>query len=146
MFSKDFKEFIELLVKNEAEYLIVGGYAVAIHGYPRYTGDLDIWINRTEANAEKILKTLRDFGFYFSNLSIEDFTREDNVIQLGNPPFRIDLLTQIDGVVFEECYANKKVVDTEGLKVDFISYNDLRKNKAATGRLRDQTDLENLKP
>jgi|SRR6476620_5631681 len=145
MFSKDFKEFIELLIKNEVEYL-VGGYAVAIHGYPRYTGDLDIWIRRTQANAEKTLKTLHDFGFNFSNLSIEDFTKEDNVIQLGNPPLRIDLLTQIDGVIFDECFANKKEVNIEGVQVNFISYDDLRKNKAATGRLRDQTDLENLKP
>ena len=146
MFSKDFKEFIELLIKNEAEYLIVGGYAVAIHGYPRFTGDLDIWIKRTQTNAEKILKTLHDFGFSFSNLSKEDFIEEDSVVQLGNPPLRIDLLTQIDGVVFEECLANKKVVNIEGLQVNFIGYDDLRKNKAATGRLRDQTDLENLKP
>ena len=82
----------------------------------------------------------------FLNLSIEDFTKEDNVIQLGNPPFRIDLLTQIDGVIFDECFANKKEVNIEGVQVNFISYDDLRKNKAATGRLRDQTDLENLKP
>jgi len=116
MFSKDFKEFIELLIKNEVEYL-VGGYAVAIHGYPRYTGDLDIWIRRTQANAEKTLKTLHDFGFNFSNLSTEDFTKEDNVIQLGNPPLRIDLLTQIDGVIFDECFANKKEVNTEGVQV-----------------------------
>jgi len=116
MFSKDFKEFIELLIKNEVEYL-VGGYAVAIHGYPRYTGDLDIWIRRTQVNAEKTLKTLHDFGFNFSKLSTEDFTKEDNVIQLGNPPLRIDLLTQIDGVIFDECFANKKEVNIEGVQV-----------------------------
>jgi len=146
MLSKDFKEFIESLIANRVEYLIVGGYAVAVHGYPRYTGDLDIWLNATAENAVRILKAINDLGFHFSNLSADDFTKEGNVIQLGNPPLRIDLLTQVDGVGFIECFSNKKTVNVDNLNVNFISYNDLLKNKAASGRLIDQNDLKNLNP
>lgn len=110
MFSKDFREFVELLIKHKAEYLIVVGYAVGIHGYPRYTGDLDIWLNPTDENATRILEAIRDFGFSSSDITIDDLTKEGNVIQLGYPPLRIDLLNHIDGVMFEECYKNKKAV------------------------------------
>ncbi len=145
MFSQDFKEFVGLLIEHEAEYLIVGGYAVSIHGHPRYTGDLDIWLNPTETNAEKIVKCVNDFGFSSFGLNVSDFTKEGNIIQLGYPPLRIDLLTQIDGVSFSECFKNKKEVEIEGLTVNFIGYNDLLENKKKSGRLRDLDDLENLK-
>jgi len=144
MFSQDFKEFIELLIKNRAEYLIVGGYAVGIHGYPRYTGDLDIWLNPTVANAQLILKSVNEFGFSSFKLSEDDFRKPGNVIQLGYPPLRIDLLTEIDGVTFEECFKNRKEVTIDGLTVNFTGYNDLLKNKKETGRARDLGDLENL--
>ncbi len=145
MFSQDFREFIELLIKNKAEYLIVGGYAVGIHGHPRYTGDLDIWLNPTAENAELILKSVNEFGFSSFNLSLSDFTKPGNVIQLGYPPLRIDLLTEIDGVTFNECFNNRKEVVIEDLKVNFIGYNDLLKNKKETGRPRDIDDIDNLK-
>src|SRR5690606_17269630 len=125
MFSQDFREFVELLIKNKVEYLIVGGYAVGIHGHPRYTGDLDIWLNPTTENAEKILKCVNDFGFSSFKLSIADFTKEGSVIQLGYPPLRIDLLTTIDGVTFDTCFKNKKEVEIDELLVNFIGYNDL---------------------
>ena len=145
MFTQDFKEFIELLIKNKAEYLIVGGYAVGVHGHPRYTGDLDIWLNPTIENAEKILKSVNEFGFSSFKLTKEDFTKPGNVIQLGYPPLRIDLLTEIDGVKFEECYRNRKEVIMEEMKVHFIGYNDLLKNKKESGRPRDIDDIDNLK-
>lgn len=144
MFSQDFKEFIELLVKNKAEYLIVGGYAVGIHGHPRYTGDLDIWLNPTLKNAELILKSVNEFGFSSFKLSLQDFTKPGNVIQLGHPPLRIDLLTEIDGVTFKECFGNRKEVTIDGLQVNFIGYNDLLKNKKKSGRPRDIDDIDNL--
>lgn len=144
MFSQDFREFVKLLIKNKVEYLIVGGYAVSIHGYPRYTGDLDIWLNPTPENAEKILLSVNEFGFSSFRLTKEDFTRRGNVIQLGYPPLRIDLLTEIDGVTFDECYLNRKEVLIEGLMVNFIGYNDLLKNKKESGRARDIDDIENL--
>ena len=144
MFSQDFKEFVELLIKHEAEYLIVGGYAVGIHGYPRYTGDLDIWLNVSPDNAEKILKSVNEFGFASYGLTAADFMKPENIIQLGYPPLRIDLLTEIDGVRFEDCFPNRKIVTVENLNVNFIGYNDLLKNKKSSGRNRDKDDLENL--
>lgn len=145
MFSQDFREFIELLIKNKAEYLIVGGYAVGIHGHPRYTGDLDIWLNPTQQNAELILKSVNEFGFSSFRLSFEDFTKPGNVIQLGYPPLRIDLLTEIDGVTFGECFKNRKEVTIDNLQVNFIGYQDLLKNKKKSGRPRDIDDIDNLK-
>ena len=145
MLSKDFKEFVELLIKNRAEYLVVGGYAVGIHGYPRYTGDLDIWLNPTSENAQKILHCVNEFGFSSYGLTQDDFMKESNVIQLGYPPLRIDLLASIDGVAFEECFKNRKEVEIDGIKVNFIGYQDLLKNKRESGRFKDLDDLNNLK-
>ncbi len=145
MFSQDFREFIELLIKNKVEYLIVGGYAVGLYGHPRYTGDLDIWLNPTPQNAALIVKSVNEFGFASFQLTWEDFIKPGNVIQLGYPPLRIDLLTEIDGVSFVECFENRKEVKIENLKVNFISYNDLLRNKKETGRPRDIDDIDNLK-
>ena len=145
MFSQDFREFIELLIKNKAEYMIVGGYAVGIHGHPRYTGDLDIWLNPTPQNADLILKSVNDFGFSSFKLNQADFTKPGNVIQLGYPPLRIDLLTEIDGVTFEECFKNRKEVIIDDLQVNFIGYDDLLKNKKESGRPRDIDDIDHLK-
>jgi hypothetical protein len=144
MFSQDFKEFVELLIKNNAEYLIVGGYAVGVHGHPRYTGDLDIWLNPTQENAELILKSVNEFGFASFKLTVSDFTKPGNVIQLGYPPLRIDLLTEIDGVTFENCYKNRNEVTIDDLTINFIGYNDLLKNKLHSGRPRDLDDIDNL--
>ena len=144
MFSQDFKEFVELLIKHQVEYLIVGGYAVGIHGYPRYTGDLDIWIKISRDNSEKILKVINEFGFSSYNLKVDDFLTEGNVIQLGYPPVRIDILNQLDGVIFDECYKNRVFTKIDKIKINLISYEDLIKNKKACGRHRDFDDLENL--
>ena len=144
MFSQDFKEFVGLLIENQVEYLIVGGYAVGIHGHPWFTGDLDIWLKPSLENAAKILKCINVFGFSSFALSAEDFTKEGNVVQLGDPPLRIDLLTNIDGVAFDDCYPNRKIVEIDDLTINFIGYQDLLKNKKASGRLRDLDDLENL--
>ena len=145
MFSQDFKEFVELLIKNKAEYLIVGGFAVAIHGHPRYTGDLDIWINRTQQNAEIVVAVVNEFGFTSFQLRTEDFIKPGNVIQLGCPPNRIDLLTEIDGVLFKECFEHRLEVAIGEMTVNFIGYSDLLKNKRASGRPRDMDDIDNLK-
>jgi len=132
------------LKKHNAEYLIVGGYAVGVHGHPRYTGDLDIWLNPTLSNADKIILALNEFGFTSLNISSQDILKPKNVIQLGYPPLRIDLMNQIDGVSFAECYENKFETEIDGLTVNFISHKDLIKNKKSTGRHRDLDDLENL--
>lgn len=144
MFSPDFREFVALLIAHKAEYLIVGGYAVGIHGHPRYTGDLDIWLNATPENAKRIVACLREFGFGSFGLKEEDFIKAGNVVQLGYPPLRIALLTSIDGVEFADAYQNRKMVEIDGLEVAFISYQDLLKNKAASGRPRDIDDIDRL--
>ena len=145
MFSQDFKEFIELLNKNKVEYLVVGGYAVGFHGYPRYTGDIDVWIKADNKNAEKMVSVLNEFGFGSSNIKKENFLKLDNIIQLGNPPFRIDIIMYIDGVTFDECYENRTCTMIDQFEINFIGYNELIKNKKASGRDKDLLDLKNLK-
>mgnify|MGYP000095968284 CR=1 FL=1 len=105
---------------------------------------LEIWLNPSETNAGLILKAVNEFGFSSYGLQISDFTKPGNVIQLGYPPLRIDLLTEIDGVTFEKCYMNRKVVSIDDLEVNFIGYQDLLKNKKESGRPRDIDDIENL--
>ena len=126
-------------------YLVVGGYAVAFHGYPRYTKDIDLWIQLDKSNAEKILKVLQDFGFGSLELTVEDFLDPEQVIQLGYPPNRIDILTDIKGVDFTKCYSSKIEAAIEGTTVNFIDLDNLRKNKKATARHQDLADLENLR-
>lgn len=142
--DRNFKEFIQLLNKNRVKYLIVGGYAVALHGHPRYTKDLDIWIYIEKNNAEKLINALHEFGFVSLDIKSSDFLVNENVIQLGSPPNRIDLLTSLDGVEFNSCYQSKVEVKIEDIIVDFINLEDLKKNKKATGRYQDLADLENL--
>ncbi len=144
MFNQDFKEFIELLNKNKIEYLVVGGYAVGIHGYPRYTGDIDIWIKISNEIADKMVSVLDEFGFGEYELKREDFLNSINVIQLGYPPLRIDIIMSIDGVNFEESYSKRveKVID--GMPINFIGFEELIKNKRASGRDKDIIDLKNL--
>ncbi len=142
--SHDFKEFIQLLNKNNVKYLVVGGYAVAMHGFPRYTGDIDFWIKPEKENAEKLVKTLIEFGFGSLDININDFTKENSIVQLGFPPERIDLITSVDGLLFEDCWKERKEVVTEEILIDYISLHHLRINKAASGRDKDILDLKNL--
>lgn len=144
MLSRDFKEFVESLNDNGVRYLVIGGYAVALHGYPRYTKDLDIWIELSPGNAARIVKALDQFGLGSLGLQPEDFLAPDQIVQLGYPPNRIDLITTPEGVDFETSYANRVEVELEGVRVDFIDLENLRRNKKATGRLQDLADLENL--
>ncbi len=129
---------------NLVRYLVIGGYAVALHGYPRYTKDIDIWIEPTPENAANMVKALEQFGFGSLGLKAEDFLVPDQVIQLGYPPNRIDLLTTASGVDFETCYASRVEVEVDGVTVNFIDLPNLKKNKKAVGRLQDLADLENL--
>jgi hypothetical protein len=144
LMEQDFKEFIASLNANKVQYLVVGGYAVAFHGVPRYTKDLDIWINPTEENAARIISALNDFGFASLNIQIEDLIVPDQTIQFGYPPIRIDLLTSIDGVEFSDCYPLKTVVEDSDISIDVIDLENLKKNKKASGRSQDIADLEHL--
>jgi len=143
MLNRDFKEFAELLNAHRVDYLIVGGYALAAHGHPRYTGDIDFWVRPATGNLIRLLDALRDFGFESLGLKLEDFGPE-TVVQLGQPPRRIDLLTGIDGVAFDDCFARREQVDLSGVRLNIIGLEDFKANKRASGRLRDLADLEQL--
>lgn len=144
MLSKDFKEFAELLNLNGVEYLIVGGYALAAYGHPRYTGDLDFWVGTQPKNAARLLQALAQFGFGSLGISLSDLTAPEQVIQLGFPPRRIDLLTSIDGVEFSSSFQRRVEVAMDGITLHFISLDDFKANKRATGRLQDRADLQSL--
>lgn len=144
MLSRDFREFVELLNANAVEYLVVGAHALAAHGHPRYTGDLDIWLRVTPANVQRVLDALQAFGFGSVGLTREDFMAPQAVIQLGYPPGRIDLLMSIDGVSFDECWNRRIEVQAAGLRLPMIGLADFKTNKRAAGRLKDLADLESL--
>lgn len=144
MLNPDFKEFAELLGAHRVDYLVVGGYALAAHGHPRYTGDIDFWVRPTPDNIERLLTALAAFGFASLGLRAEDFAT-DTVVQLGQPPRRIDLLTAIDGVHFDDCFARRETVALAGLNLSIIGLEDFKSNKRAAGRLKDLADLESLK-
>jgi len=141
---EDFKEFFNILNSNEVEYLLVGGYAVAFYGYIRATNDIDIWINIKPENVEKVIKSLICFGFLESQLDREAFKKKDQVIRMGVPPLRLELLTGISGVNFEDCYRDRVVETIDGLEISILDIANLKKNKKASGRLKDLLDLENL--
>jgi hypothetical protein len=142
--NQDFKEFIKSLNDNGVRYLVVGGYAVALHGYPRYTKDMDVWVEMTAENASNIIGALDQFGFGSLDLKEADFKVPDQIIQLGYPPRRIDLLTTLPGVEFSECFPLHVTVEIEDVSVNFIDIESLKKNKKASGRHQDLADLENL--
>ncbi|MDQ7837122.1 MAG: hypothetical protein RDU59_01325 [Thermodesulfobacteriota bacterium] len=144
MLSKDFKEFIQLLNENNVKYLVVGGYAVALHGYPRYTKNLDVWVELSLDNAGRILKALEKFGFGSLDLKADDFLEGDQIVQLGYPPNRIDILTTLKDLTFEDCYKSRVEIEIQGVHINFIDIDSLKKNKRATGRLQDLADVENL--
>lgn len=142
--NQDFKEFIRSLNDSEVRYLVVGGYAVAFHGYPRYTKDLDVWIEMSTENAKRVLSALHRFGFSDLELDSTDFLEPDSIIQLGYPPVRIDMITTLDGVTFEECHVSRVEAMIDDVLVPFIDLQHLKQNKKATGRHQDLADLENL--
>ena len=143
-FPKDFKEFLQLLNSKKVEYLVIGGYAVGYHGYPRATGDMDIWISMNEKNALKMVNALKKFGFDIPELKKEMFLKKEKIIRMGVPPMRLEIITTIDGVGFEKCFKNRVIADFESFKVNFISKGDLLINKRASGRPKDLVDYSKL--
>ena len=142
--DKDFNEFVELFLEHNVRFLIVGGYALAAHGLPRATGDLDAWVWVNPENAQNIMRALNAFGFQNLSLTESDFSKEDSIIQLGYPPFRIDILTSIDGVAFDQAWEKKVVIELNGMNVPFIGRDDLITNKKAAGRPQDIADVSRL--
>jgi hypothetical protein len=142
--QKDLKEFVELLNGLDVRFLIVGAFAVAYHGYPRYTSDIDIFVEKSAGNAELLLKAIHEFGFGDIGLTKDDFMQKDQVIQIGVAPNRIDLMTSISGVGFEEAWSSREFGELGSVRLPFISRDMLKRNKKATGRTQDLADLEHL--
>ena len=140
----DFKEFLKLLNDAAVKYLLIGGYAVGYHGYPRTTADMDIWIAISAENAAKLVDVFHRFGMKDADLTSSVFQQPGRIIRMGIPPMRIEVLTEIDGVDFATCYAAREVATLDGLPVNLISLRHLRKNKQASGRHKDLDDLEHL--
>lgn len=142
---KDLREFIESLNAAEVEYLVVGAFAVAWHGYPRFTADIDFLIRPSEANADRVIAALRAFGFGSLEISQEDLSKEDQIIQLGAKPNRIDLITSIAGVEFEDAWIHRVLGEIDGIAVSFIGREELIRNKESTGRAKDLGDADELR-
>jgi hypothetical protein len=142
--QKDFRDFLALLNAHEVEFMIVGGYALAFHGAPRFTGDIDVFVKPDHENAKLIIKALADFGFSSIDLTIDDFQDPDKVIQLGLPPVRIDIITSISGVSWEEANASKISGPFGDVSVFYIGKEQFITNKRASGRKKDLADLEAL--
>ena len=145
LLNKDLREFVGLLNSNRVDYLIVGAFAVAFHGFPRYTGDLDFLVRPTEENAGRLLQALSEFGFASLGIQASDLQSPGKVVQLGVSPNRIDLLTVISGVTFEEAWASRQDGELDGVPVAFIGRTDLIRNKESTGRAKDLGDVEELR-
>jgi hypothetical protein len=142
--QKDLKEFIALLNSHGVDYLIVGGHAVAFHGFPRYTGDFDFFVRMSEDNATALLRVLAAFGFGDLGVERHTFLEPNQVLQLGRPPNRIDLLTTISGVDFDEAWARRVPAELDSLAVSFIGKEELLRNKRAAGRPKDLGDVSKL--
>jgi hypothetical protein len=142
--QKDFKELLGLFNVHHVDFMVVGGYALAHHGSPRFTGDLDLYVHPTHENAGKILAALKDFGFGALGLSLEDFQNPDNIVQLGVPPVRVDLITSIDGVSWEEAWQGKDEGHYGGVPVFFLGRKEFISNKRAGGRHKDLADIDAL--
>jgi predicted nucleotidyltransferase len=144
LLTDDFREFLKSLNDNYVEYLLVGGYAVGLHGYPRATIDLDVWVRPDGVNADRVISALRLFGFTTTSLSKDLFINPESLVRFGVPPFRIEIMTSISGVQFDACHTRAVHFDVDGMSVPVIALADLKVNKLAAGRHKDLNDLENL--
>jgi len=142
--AEDFNDFLKLCLKHQVKFLVIGGYAVVHYSRPRYTGDLDLWVESSKENAKRIVLVLKDFGFKGDDLDEEVFTQPKQIVRMGFEPFRLELFTTIPGVTFSECYDQKTDVKMNGNLIPFIGLKDLKTNKKASGRDKDLLDLKNL--
>jgi hypothetical protein len=140
LLNPDFKDILSAFIAERVEFLVVGGYAMAFHGYVRATGDIDLWIRISEENAARVWRALESFGAPLFNLTLEDLQTPDIVFQIGNVPSRIDIITEIDGVRFEEAWCESQTIEIEGLQIPVIGKRQLLINKQSTGRAKDRND------
>jgi hypothetical protein len=142
--TQDFKEFFALLNSEKIDYLLIGGYAVALYGYVRGTKDIDIWIATEPENLDRVRAALVKFGFSAATLAGPLFTDKQDMIRIGVPPNRLELVTKIAGVEFRDCYSRRKTIDYEGMPISVIDLEDLKRNKMASGRPKDVEDVQML--
>lgn len=142
--NQDFLEFIALLEARQVDYLVVGGYAVALHGFPRYTGDIDFFVAISDRNASRLVRVFEDFGFADIGLKTADFLERNFVVEIGREPRKIQVLTGIDGVAFDDCFARRIEVAIGSMKVKFIAKDDLIRNKTVSARPKDCIDVLEL--
>lgn len=142
--AADFRDFLSLCLFHKVRFLVIGGYAVVNYSRPRYTGDLDLWVDASEENACCVVAALRDFGLAGEDITIEMITCRSQIIRLGFEPMRLELFTRIPGLEFDDCYPRRVDVKIGALQVPFISLEDLKTNKRITGRPKDLQDLEEL--
>ncbi len=145
MLNEDYKEMLQLLLEERVDFMIVGAYALGAHGYPRATADIDIWVKPDESNSLKVYKALAKFGAPLDQVAIEDFAVEGTVFQIGVIPRRIDIITKISGVSYDEADGNKVNIDVEDLTLPIISLDKLIKNKMSAGRDKDKLDVKMLR-
>ncbi|TAL62368.1 MAG: hypothetical protein EPN85_02815 [Bacteroidetes bacterium] len=147
IFNEDFKDFLVALNKYKAEYIIIGGYAVILHGYSRTTGDLDVWVNKTEDNYKKLVAAFSAFKMPLMGMTKENFLSNSNmdVFTYGRPPVCIDIMTSVKGMTFDESFPKSTLRKVEGIEVRLIDYRDLLNAKRASGRHKDLDDIENIK-
>lgn len=141
---EDFKDFFRFLNEAGVEYLLIGGWAVGFHGYPRATADMDVWVACDEVNARRVVAALRLFGFTHDEATESLFTRPGFVVRMGLPPMRIEILTRISGVEFTPCRARCNSMQVDGIEIPVISLADLIVNKKAAGRPKDLADADAL--
>jgi hypothetical protein len=141
---REFKEFIALFGAEKVDYLLVGGWALALHGHPRYTGDMEIWIRPTLENVEALIRVLRQFGFKSKNFDPQAFTKEENIFRFGFPPMQVDIINTIAGVDFAACFENRLIVKAEDTPINVISLEDFKKNKLSSGRPQDLADAQSV--
>ena len=144
MLNNDYKDILLALSERKARFLLVGAYAMAAHGYPRATMDIDIWVKSDYENTVLILQALEDFGAFLGELKPEDFQKDEMVFQIGVAPRRIDILTSVDGLSFDDAFARSDKIEIEGVPIQVLSVSDLIKNKRSTGRTKDLADVESL--
>jgi hypothetical protein len=144
MLNNDYKDILYAFTTGKVKFLLVGAYAMAAHGFPRSTMDIDLWVMPSPENTPLILQALEDFGAPSGDLSSEDFQREDMIFQIGVAPRRIDIITSVDGLKFDDAFIHSKIIDIEGIPIHVLSVSDLIINKRSTGRTKDMADVELL--
>jgi len=144
MLNEDYKDMLQVLLKHKVKFIVVGAYAMAVYGYPRATGDIDIWVEASLENSRKIYWSLSEFGAPLRDITEDTFCEEGIVFQIGVAPRRIDIITKIDGVNFKQAYTDKQEIEIEDILVPFLSKEDLVKNKESTGRKKDKLDARYL--